>query len=150
MKILVDADACPVKAIIEDAAQKNNIAVLMFIDTSHQLYSDYSKIITVSKSSDAVDFALINQTESGDIVITGDYGVATMALAKGAYALHHSGRQYTADNIDQMLLERHISKKQRKTGHYHGHIKKRTAKDNMNFQKSLEALLEKTGAITHS
>jgi len=142
MKIIVDADACPVKSIIEAVAKKNGINVLMFVDTSHQLYSDYSKVITVSKSSDAVDFALINQTSPGDIVITGDYGVATMALTKGAYALHHSGKQYTNANIDQMLFERHLSKKQRKSGHYHGHIKKRTTNDDLSFKNALIRLVE--------
>jgi uncharacterized protein YaiI (UPF0178 family) len=79
MKILVDADACPVKNIIEKIARQYGLPVLMLIDTSHILASDYSEIILVSKAPDAVDFALINRTVRGDIVVTQDYGVAAMA-----------------------------------------------------------------------
>ena len=58
MKILVDADACPVKEIIEKVAKQKNIEVVMYIDSSHILSSDYSKIVTISKGRDAVDLAL--------------------------------------------------------------------------------------------
>ena len=63
MKILVDADACPVKEIIEKVAKQKNIEVVMYIDSSHILSSDYSKIVTISKGRDAVDLALINDSE---------------------------------------------------------------------------------------
>ena len=112
MKILVDADACPVKEIIERVGKENNIPVIMIIDTSHILKSDYSEILTVSKAPDAVDLALINKTEAYDIVVTGDYGVAALALGKGAYGIHHSGKIYTNENIELMLFERHISKEE--------------------------------------
>ena len=62
---------------------------------------------------DAVDFKLISLCEKGDLVVTQDYGVAAMALSKGAYAIHQSGKWYTNENIDLMLMERHISKKAR-------------------------------------
>ena len=115
MKILVDADACPVKDIIEDIAIKLEIPVLMLIDTSHILHSEYSQVISVSQAPDAVDFALINRTEKGDIVVTQDYGVAAMALGKGAYAIHHNGRVYTDYNIDIMLMERDYAKRLRQS-----------------------------------
>lgn len=147
MKILVDADACPVKKIIERIANEFNIPVIMFIDTSHELYSDYSEIITVSKAPDAVDFALMNRAKKGDIVVTGDYGVAAMALSKCAHAIHQGGMLYTNDNIDRMLLERHLSKVNRKSGKRNPHIKgpkKRTSEDDMRFEKMLRNLIEST------
>jgi uncharacterized protein YaiI (UPF0178 family) len=144
MKILVDADACPVKGIIEQIAKKHQIEVIMFIDTSHELYSDYSKIITVSKAPDAVDFALLNQTNPNDIVVTQDYGVAAMALGKKAKALHPSGKIFTNDNINQMLFERHIAKEQRRHGKQSTRCKnnkKRTTQDDIHFESSLIELL---------
>ena len=78
MKILVDADACPVKEIIEKVAKQKNIEVVMYIDSSHILSSDYSKIVTISKGRDAVDLALINDSEKGDVIVTQDYGVASL------------------------------------------------------------------------
>lgn len=144
MKILVDADACPVKRMIEEVAEKLQLPVLMFIDTSHILYSDYSEIISVSKAPDAVDFALINRTQRGDIVVTQDYGVATMALGKGAYAIHPKGRVYTEDNIDLLLFERDIAKNLRRSGErIKGHMKKRTTADDEQFRNAFDQLCRK-------
>lgn len=144
MKILVDADACPVKEIIEDIAEKYKIPVVMLIDTSHILFSDYSEIVSVSKAPDAVDFALINRTDKGDIVVTQDYGVAAMALGKGAYAIHQSGKEYTNQNIDQMLMERHIAMKARRAGErVKGHMKKRTSIQDKYFAEAFDILCKK-------
>ncbi len=134
MKILVDADACPVKGIIEEIAMELHLPVLMFADTSHILSSAYSEIIMVSKAPDAADFALINRTARGDIVVTQDYGVAAMALGKGAYAIHQNGMIYNNSNIDLMLMERHMAKKIRRTGERVGsNTKKRTSAEDDKF-----------------
>lgn len=136
MKILVDADACPVKQSIEHIAKKYQIELIYVIDTSHILESDYAKVITVSKGADAADFALINLTKEGDIVVTQDYGVAAMALGKKAYAIHHTGRFYTNENIEQKLLERHIAKKQRRAGMKGGKHKKFSQEDRTRFEQA--------------
>ncbi len=143
MKILVDADACPVKDIIEEVAKEYNIPVYMFADTSHILRSDYSEIIVVSKAPDAVDFVLFNHTQRGDIIVTQDYGVAAMALGKGAYAIHHNGKEYLDKSIDQMLMERHIAKKVRMAGGRLKGIKKRSGEEEGNFRRSFYKLCNK-------
>ncbi len=143
MKILVDADACPVKKEIETIAKRYGISVCMIIDTSHILKSDYSDVITVDKASDSVDIALINRTSAGDIVVTQDYGVATMALGKRAYAINQNGLVYTSENIDRLLFERHIGKKVRRSGGRTGTIKKRTADDDKRFCENFTYLIEK-------
>lgn len=76
-----------------------------------------------------MDFALVNLCMRGDIVVTQDYGVAAMILGKGAYGIHQSGKWYTNENIDRMLMERHIAKKARRASGKH-HLRgpaKRTA-----------------------
>lgn len=144
MKILVDADACPVKDIIEKVAQEHKLPVLMLTDTSHILTSSYSEVILVSKAPDAVDFALINRTARGDIVVTQDYGVAAMALGRGAYAIHPNGRIYTDSNIEILLMERDIAKKCRREGtRMKGHAKKRTNADDERFTRAFITLCEK-------
>jgi hypothetical protein len=146
LKIYVDADACPVVNIVEQVAKKNNIPVMLLCDTNHVLSSDYSEVKIIGAGADAVDFALVNLCKKSDIVVTQDYGVAAMALSKGAYAIHQSGKWYTDDNIDQMLMERHINKKSRMaTGknHLKGPKKRRDA-DDVSFRKSLERMIEET------
>lgn len=143
MKILVDADACPVKSIIEEVAKQFSIPVLMIIDTSHELHSDYSQVLQVSKAPDAVDLALINRCEKGDIVVTGDFGVATLALGKQAYAINQNGRIYDDSNIDQLMFERHLSAKERRGGRHRGTIKKRTKLNDEEFKKAFLLLCKK-------
>ena len=143
MQIFVDADACPVVGIIETIAEKYNIPTTLLCDTNHILYSNYSEVIVVGAGADAVDYKLISICHKGDIVVSQDYGVAAMALGKGAYAIHQSGKWYTNDNIDQMLMERHLNKKARRSSHKN-HIKgpkKRTEEDDVRFAQSFEKML---------
>ena len=145
MKIYVDADACPVVRIVEQAAREKGIPVTLLCDTNHVLRSEYSEIKIIGAGADAVDFALVGICEKGDLVVTQDYGVAAMILGKGAYGIHQSGKWYTNENIDQMLIERHLSKKARRSKSKH-HIKgpaKRTAEDDRRFRESLEQLIRK-------
>lgn len=145
MKILVDADACPVVSIVELTAKKYEIPVILLCDTNHVLHSDYSEVKVIGAGADAVDFALVGLCQKNDLVVTQDYGVAAMILGKGAYGIHQSGKWYTDENIDQMLMERHLSKKARRSKSKH-HLKgpaKRNAEDNIRFAESLERLIKK-------
>ncbi len=149
MKIFVDADACPVIDIVEDIATKYNIPATLLCDTNHVLTSDYSEVIVVGAGADAVDYKLISICHRGDIVVTQDYGVAAMALGKGAFAIHQSGKWYTNENIDQMLMERHLNKNARRASS-RNHIKgprKRTDEDDQRFAESFEKLLRKANNL---
>ena len=143
MKILIDADACPVKEIAVREAKNRNIEVIMVCDTSHIINDGYSRTITVDKSADSADLKLINMLSKGDIVISQDYGVAAMALSKGAYPINQNGLVYSQENIDRLLFERHLSAKVRRSGGKHKNVKKRTKNDDINFQESLILLLDK-------
>jgi uncharacterized protein YaiI (UPF0178 family) len=143
MQIFVDADACPVVDVVETIAEKYHIPVTLLCDTNHVLYSDYSEVIVVGAGADAVDYKLISICHKGDIVVSQDYGVAAMALGKGAYAIHQSGKWYTDENIDRMLMERHLNKKARRSSSKN-HIKgtrKRTNEDDERFAQSFEKLV---------
>ena len=127
----------------DEAAEKYNIPTTLLCDTNHVLYSDYSDVIIVGAGADAVDYKLISICHKGDVVVSQDYGVAAMALGKGAYAIHQSGKWYTNENIDQMLMERHLNKKARRSSHKN-HIKgprKRTEDDDVRFAQSFEKLI---------
>ena len=81
-----------------------------------------------------MDLAFKNRTQKADIVVTQDYGVAAMALGKGAYVIHPKGKIYTDDNIEILLMERDIAKQCRRAGErIGGHTKKRTSADNERF-----------------
>lgn len=145
MQILIDADACPVVGIVEKIAKEKGIPCVILCDTNHVMNSDYSEVKIIGAGADAVDYALISLCHKGDVVVSQDYGVAAMALGKGAYAIHQSGRWYTDDNIDRMLMERHMAKKARMGKGKH-HLKgpsKRTVEDDKRFEESFIRLVAK-------
>lgn len=141
MKILIDADGCPVVKSATQIAKENNIEVIIFCDTSHIINSDYAKIVTVSKGADSADFALANQIESGDIAITQDYGLAAMVLAKGGRPITQNGLIITDLNLTMLLTSRYESKKARMSGAHLKGPKKRTAQNDSEFAKSLKSMI---------
>jgi len=141
MKILIDADGCPVVDITVRTAKKNNVECFILCDTSHVFEKEGATTLTFAKGADSVDFALVNRVSAGDIVVTQDYGLAAMCLARNAAVLNQDGLEYTADNIDALLLARHKAKKIRSSG---GRLKgppKRTAAQNAKFEAALMRLL---------
>lgn len=145
MKIYVDADACPVVRIVEKLAKKYEVSCTLLCDTNHVLSSDFSEVVIVGAGADAVDFKLISLLKKCDICVSQDYGVAAMALGKGCFAIHQSGRWYTNENIDQMLMERHLAKEARRSSKKN-HLKgpaKRTSEDNQRFEESFEKMIRK-------
>jgi uncharacterized protein YaiI (UPF0178 family) len=142
MQILVDADACPVKQIIVRIAKKNRIPVTMLTDTSHKLNDGYSQIITVDNAADSVDFALMGLLTKDDVVVTQDFGLAAMALGKGARAINQNGMIYTNNNIDRLLMERHVRSKVRRAGGRTKGPAKRSKEDDAFFESAFESLID--------
>ena len=146
MKIIVDADACPVKEIIISCAKKHALEVVMVCDVAHMLFynEDFLTVVTVDQGADSADLAIANRTQTGDICITQDYGLASLLLAKKAIVLHHNGFFYTQENIDRMLFERHLSREMRRQKRSRGgHVRKRTKEDDDKFLQALERAIQK-------
>lgn len=141
-KILIDADGCPVVDLTIGLAKRFNWPVLLICDTSHEMHREGAETLTVSKGADAVDFVLVNRVQPGDIVVTQDYGLAAMVLAKRGISIDQNGRVYDEGNIAQLLHGRHVAKKIRQSGGRMKGPKKRQQADNDNFRDSLTQILE--------
>lgn len=117
-KLIVDADSCPVKDIILAVARDTSTPVLLVASVSHQMscQGEGIRVLTVDKVPQAADIAVINNVLAGDIVVTGDYGLAALVLAKGAVPLSPRGNVYTDANIDGLLLRRHLEARIRRGG----------------------------------
>lgn len=142
MKVVVDADACPVRAQIVEAARARGVAVVMVYDNTHRIDDGYSKCVVVDKGADSADVALANLLSRGDIAVTGDFGAATLALARGAYAISFSGMRYDESNIDKLLFERFLGKKVRRGGGRTKGPHKRDAAQDTAFARAFGALLD--------
>lgn len=142
MKVLIDADGCPVVEIAVRICRKLGIPFLILCDTSHVFQKYGAQTLVFDKGSDSVDYALVNRIESGDLVITQDYGLASMCLARSARVLHQDGWEYTVDNIDALLQVRHDSRKHRAAGGRMKGQKKRSQSQNDAFETAFSRLLQ--------
>ncbi|MCR6544091.1 YaiI/YqxD family protein [Dehalobacterium formicoaceticum] len=143
MKILVDADACPVKDVIISVGREKNIPVEMVASFNHQISEGTGvKVIVTDTGQDAADFVIVNRIQDQDIVVTQDYGLTALVLGRNGRALSPRGLIFTGDNINSLLMQRHVSAKVRRGG---GKTKGPSAfsrEDRNNFLESLLRLLE--------
>ncbi len=141
MKLLIDGDGCPVVDIAIRLCTSYGLPCLLLCDTAHEFHRAGAETLVFDKGADSVDYALVNRVQPGDIVVTQDYGLASMCLARGARVLHQDGWTYTANNIDALLLVRHDSRKRRASGAHVKGPKKRTQAQDQAFETALAALL---------
>lgn len=142
MKILIDADGCPVVEITIRVCKEQGLPCILLCDTAHEFHRDGAETLIFDKGADSVDYALVNRVVPGDVVITQDYGLAAMCLARGAAVLHQDGWKYTSDNIDALLLTRHESRKYRASGGRTKGPRKRCQDQNRTFEAALRQLLQ--------
>lgn len=141
MRLIIDADGCPVVHIAVDCAKRHGVEAVIVCDSAHFFDIDGAKTITVTKGADSADFHIVNMLMPGDVVVTQDYGLAAMALARQARVISQNGMLYHDGNIDALLLARHTARKIRSSG---GHLKgppKRTRKQDDAFLSALDSCL---------
>lgn len=141
MTILIDADGCPVVDLTLQVAKQYSVPVIIMCDTSHQIERTGAQTLVFDKGTDSVDFALVNRVHPGDVVITQDYGLASMRLARCARVLNQNRLEYTANNIDALLFRRHENKKLLRAGKHPKGSPKRTEAQNEAFEKALKIVL---------
>ncbi len=141
MKILVDADACPksVLDICRKVGQKHAVPVWTVASFDHSIESDHH--VVVGDSPQEADIKVINLAEAGDVVITQDWGLAAIALGKGAKSLSPSGREFRPHRIEFLLEEREVKARLRRSGKRTKGPKKRTLEDDRRFETNLERIL---------
>ncbi len=142
VRVLIDADGCPVVDVAIQITQARQVDCILLCDTAHHFSRAGAQTITVSKGADSVDFALVNMVQKGDIVITQDYGLAAMCLARCARPISQNGMLYTDSNIDSLLDQRYTAKKIRMAGGRIKGNKKRTPDQDKAFAAKLIELLE--------
>lgn len=142
MRVLIDADACPVTERAVRMAAERGVESVLFCDDAHWMARDDAQVVTVMRGADSADFALINRCARGDIVVTQDYALAAMALAKGAQALHPSGMRYTQENITGLLSMRHVTRKARRAGERLRGPRARTREMDDAFERAFSQLLD--------
>lgn len=144
MRVIIDGDACPVKEIIYTICGQRQVPVTLVTsyDHSSSRVPKNVEIVYVDRGQDAADFKIISLLREGDILVTQDYGLASLALPKKARVLHHSGKEYTQTTIDMLLESRHVSAKMRQSGQRTKAPKKFSEASRQNFATKLEKILD--------
>ena len=141
MKLLIDADACPVVDIAIDIAKEYRLECILLCDTAHYFNREGARTVVLGQGADSVDFALVNMVQNGDIVITQDYGLAAMCLARKSAVLNQNGMVYHDGNMDSLLASRHMGQKIRRSGgRTKGPAKRKKEQDEM-FANQLRKLI---------
>lgn len=143
MKILIDADACPVIDITMQIAAEYGIEVILVADFNHEFTVKDAQIIQVAQGADSSDHKIFSLTQKNDIVITSDGGLANLVLGKQAVPVSFSGFIYSLDNIDSVLMTRYLNAKARKAKHHFKNMAKRTEADDENYIAALVNVIEK-------
>ena len=144
MRIIIDGDACPSVKRIEEIAQKYGIDLTLYCDIYHNISLSYGTVKVVDSGFQSVDMYIINNCRDRDIIITQDYGVASIALNKGCFCINPKGFIYDNDNIDKLLFERHLKSKVRQSGGRIKGPKKRSDKDDIALENSLIKILDES------
>lgn len=142
MKVFIDADGCPVVDSTIELSRKYGIECTILCDTSHEFNREGAKTVTVEKGADSVDFKIVNLVNAGDIVVTQDYGLAAMCLARKAVPISQNGLIFNDKNIEELLYTRYISKKIRNAGGRTKGPSKRTVQQDKDFREKMITLLE--------
>lgn len=137
LRILVDADGCPSREVIENIVKEYGCECIMFHDYSHEIESPCCECRCVESGRDSVDFAIVKECRSEDIVVTQDVGLAAMVLPKVKAVLNTYGWFYMNRNIDKLLNRRYLSSVQRQRRNFHRRSKKQGANDAQNLGRQL-------------
>lgn len=142
MRIIIDGDACPqrVKEICEKAAHEFSIELIIVVDIDHYIVSDFT-IIIVEQGRDSTDYKIVQIFQHGDILITQDYGLASLVINKAEAVIHTAGFFINKNNIDGLLESRYLGQKIRKSGGRTKGPSKRTKEQDKNFERCLYKVL---------
>lgn len=142
MRILIDGDGCPQREEIAEVCQSYELQVIVFIDYAHVLNNQHYEVRYCEIGHDSVDLMILKEIMQDDLVITQDYGLASLALSKGAKVLHVSGKILNQDNIQFFLQQRYMGYQMRKQDKHIKGPKKRTREDDMFFINQFKKILE--------
>ena len=142
MTIHVDADACPVRDAILEVARARDVPVVFYASMAHVIpEADGARVVRVDNRSQEVDLRIANASAAGDVVVTGDFGLASMCLARRATVIGFRGEELSAERLPAMLEQRHADMRVRRGGGRTRGPSKLSAHDVETFRAALERTL---------
>lgn len=142
LRVVVDGDACPVKSEIARTVRECGATALLVSSHAHVLVPEPSvEVVTVDASDQAADLYIANVLRKSDILVTGDYGLAALGLARGSAVLTPRGKEIRESDIEGLLEQRHFSARMRRGGMRTKGPRAFTDEDRDRFLQKLTTLL---------
>ncbi len=140
IRILVDADACPVKAEIYRVAERHNLPVVIVANSFIAIPRDAERVerVVVSENLNAADDWIAENSRPGAVVVTADIPLASRALEKGASVIAPNGRIHTPSTIGNTLATRNLMDSLRSAGEITGGPAPFSPKDRSTFLSALD------------
>jgi uncharacterized protein YaiI (UPF0178 family) len=144
MKIIVDADACPVviKDILFKAAQRTKVHTVFIANHAIRVPpSAFLSSVQVPSGFDVADHEVVLRCEAGDLVITSDIPLAAEVIEKDGNALSPRGELFDKQTIKSRLNTRDFMETMRASGFQSGGPPPLNQKDRKAFADNLDRLL---------
>ena len=144
MQIWVDADACPkpIKEILYRAAERAQVSMILVANTPLRTPpSTLIRTLRVRRGFNVADREIVEQVQTGDVVVTADVPLAAEVVGRGAHALDPRGVLYTAENIPERLAVRNLMAELRSGGVLTGGPAPWSRSDSHAFANQLDRLL---------
>lgn len=118
MKIFIDGDACSLKKLKPKLTQQPGaeVVTVVSIENCSDIHHNKHNTIIVDATPQAADIEIFNRMNCGDIVVTKDYGLASLVLGKNGRAISPTGFVYTKKNIGMLLQQRYVNGVMRSAG----------------------------------
>jgi len=140
-KILVDADACPVKEEVYRVARRYGLRVILVANSWMRAPTqDWLELVVVGGGLDVADDWIAEHVRERDVVVTADIPLASRCLKQGALVLGPTGRAFTEDMIGDALATREILSQLRDTGVATGGPAPFKKEDRSRFLHALDAM----------
>jgi uncharacterized protein len=142
-KIMIDADASPVKQEVYRVAGRHKIKVILVANSAINFpVEDWLELVTVSGRLDAADDWIVDHVEQNDIVITGDIPLAFRGIKKGARVISPRGLVFTESSVGNALATRDLMTHLREVGIKTGGPSPFAKKDRSRFLQALDSLIQ--------
>ena len=138
--VIIDGDACPVVNSVIELTKGTGIFVTILRSFSHfsqQIQPEHVKIVYVDDGPDAVDYKIVELASNNDIVITQDYGLASLLIDKVHTVMHHKGNIYHSNNIQSLLNQRYLNAQIRRRGGRHKGPPPFTTEDRLKYRRHI-------------
>ncbi len=144
MRIVVDADACPVKDQVYRVAARYDLPVLLVANSPMRIPERPGvELVVVPGSFEVVDDWIADHVEPGDVVATADLLLAGRVVDRGAASVDFRGKEFTADALGGLLASREVAQYLRGGGVYTGGPPPFSVRDRGRFAAKLDEVVNR-------